>query len=109
MILVPINFASLWFLGQPGSVLIACLAVAGVAFNAIPLWIERGFTSTMAISHVILWVPLVFIIITRLSNSETPLNSEYLTFLIVLLICNLISLAFDIPDVIKWLRDRKRV
>lgn len=108
LILVPINVASLWFIGQPGSVLIASIAIAGIAFNAIPLWFERGFSHTMAIPHVIFWVPLVIILITYLTGSKIILSDEYRYFLVTLLTCNLISLAFDIPDAFRWFRDRKR-
>ncbi len=113
LILVPINVASIWFIGQPGSVLIASIAIAGIAFNAIPLWFERGFTNTMAIPHVIFWVPLVIILIAYLTGSKTILGEElyeeYRYFLVALLICNIISLAFDIPDAITWFRNRKRI
>lgn len=108
LILVPINFFSLWFIQQPGALLIACIAIAGIAFNAIPLFLERGFSSTMAIPHVIFWIPLVIILITYLTNSEKVMSDNYRYFLICLLICNVISLAFDIPDVFKWIKDRKK-
>ena len=109
LILVPINFSSLWFIGETGSVLIASIAIASIAFNTIPLWLERGFSHTMAIPHVIFWVPLAIVLITYLTDSETLLSDEYRYFLIILLVCNLISLAFDIPDVFKRFKDRKRV
>lgn len=109
LILVPINFASLWFIGQPGSVLIAGIAIAGIAFNSIPLFLERGFSSTMAIPHVIFWIPLVVILTTYLTSSEAILSKEYRYFLICLLTINIVSLAFDIPDVFKWFRNRKRI
>lgn len=108
LILVPINFSAVLFIEEPGAFLVASLAVAGVAFNAIPLWIERGFSNTMAISHVVLWIPLVIIIIIDLANSELVLRDNYRYFLMSLLLINLISLAFDIPDVFKWIKDRKR-
>lgn len=106
LILIPVNFSSVWFIGENGSVLIASTAIAGIAFNAIPLWFERGFSHTMAIPHVVFWVPLIIILIVYLTSSESLLSIEYQYFLVGLLICNLISLAFDIPDAYKWLRKR---
>jgi len=107
LILVPINFASLFFISEPKAILIASIAIAGIAFNAIPLWFERGFSTTMAIPHVIFWVPLVFILSIFLISSSAELSNGYRYFLITLLLCNIFSLVFDIPDAFKWFRDRK--
>jgi hypothetical protein len=78
-------------------------------FNAIPIWFDRGFSSAMAIPHVIFWAPLTIILVYYLMISEVFLMDNYRYFLITLLVCNLFSLFFDIPDSFKWLRDRKKV
>jgi len=108
LILVPVNVASLWFIGHPGSVLIASLAIAGMAFNAIPIWFDRGFTTTMAIPHVIFWVPLVAVLIYYLLVSPTVLSDSYRYYLIALLVCDVFSLVFDIPDTFKWFKAREK-
>jgi len=109
VILVPVNIASIWFFGNPGSNLVVSFAIAGLLFNAIPIWLDRGFSSAMAIPHVIFWAPLTIILVYYLMISEVFLTDDYRYFLIILMVCNLISLSFDIPDLFKWLRDRKKV
>mgnify|MGYP003646518228 CR=1 FL=1 len=109
LILVPVNIASIWFIGNPGSSLVVSFAIAGMLFNAIPIWFDRGFSSAMAIPHVIFWAPLTIILVYYLMISEVFLMDNYRYFLITLLVCNLFSLFFDIPDSFKWLRDRKKV
>jgi len=109
LILVPVNIASIWFVGNPGSSIIVNFAIAGLLFNAIPLWFDRGFSSAMAIPHVIFWTPLIIILVYYLMISEVFLTDHYRYFLIILMVCNLISLSFDIPDLFKWFRDRKKV
>jgi hypothetical protein len=108
LILVPVNIASIWFMGNPGSSLVVSFAIAGLLFNAIPIWFDRGFSSAMAIPHVIFWIPLTIILVNYLMISEVVLTDNYRYFLIILMVCNLISLSFDIPDLFKWLRARKK-
>ena len=108
LILVPVNIASIWFVGNPGSSLIVCFATAGLLFNAIPIWFERGFSSAMAIPHVIFWTPLTVFLVYYLMISDVTLTDSYRYFLMILMVCNLISLLFDFPDLFKWLRDRKK-
>mgnify|MGYP003385783715 FL=1 len=108
LILVPVNIASIFFKGNPGSSLVVSFAIAGLLFNAIPIWFDRGFSSAMAIPHVIFWIPLTIILVNYLMISEVVLTNNYRYFLIILMVCNLISLSFDIPDLFKWLRARKK-
>jgi hypothetical protein len=108
LILIPVNIISICFIGNPGSSLIVSLAIAGLLFNAVPLWLERGFSSAMAIPHVIFWTPLTIILIYYLMISEISLIDNYRYFLSILMVCNLISLFFDFPDLYKWLRGRKK-
>ncbi len=109
VILAPVNFATLAFLGHPGSALVAALAIAGIALNIIPLWRDRGFTTAMAIPHVLCWTPLVGVLASLLFFSDVTLAAGYGYFLTVLLACDLLSLRWDIPDTVKWLRNRRTV
>lgn len=95
-------------MGNPGSSLVVSFAIAGLLFNAIPIWFDRGFSSAMAIPHVIFWIPLTIILVNYLMISEVLLTNNYRYFLIILMVCNLISLSFDIPDLFKWLKARKK-
>ena len=106
LILIPVNFVSLLFLDNPNAGLIAFLATIGILLNIIPLWIYRGFTDAMAIPHVLFWVPLCIILVFHLFIYDATMLSAYRNFLLVLLFTNLISLVFDIQDVIKWFRNR---
>ena len=108
LILVPVNIASIFFMGNPGSSLVVSFAIAGLLFNAIPIWFDRGFSSAMTIPHVIFWIPLTIILVNYLMISEVLLTDNYRYFLIILMVCNLISLTFDIPDLFKWFRARKK-
>jgi hypothetical protein len=107
LILIPVNIVSIYFIGNPGSNLIVSLAIAGLLFNTVPMWFDRGFSSAMAIPHVIFWTPLTIIIIYYLMISEISLVDNYRYFLSILMVCNLISLFFDFPDLYKWLSNRK--
>jgi len=107
LFLIPINFASIVFIGNPYSLLIFILASMGIVFNLIPMIIYRGFTDAMAISHVLLWIPLSIILFYLLFSSDNTLNQSYRIYLLILFVTNIFSLVFDIPDSIKWLKQRK--
>ena len=104
LILIPINLTSLFFLDQPMGSWIAALAVFGMAFNAFPLLRDRGFSKMMALPHAVLWIPLVMLVAWMLLLGRFPLGAEFLVFLVLLLVIDVISLAFDIPGAIAWLR-----
>ena len=104
LILVPVNLATLAFIGMPSASLIAGLAMAGLIFNSIPMYLERGFTNAMALPHVIFWLPLIFVLSFQLFFSQLELPSEYHYFLLLLLSCNSFSLVFDIPDSFRWIK-----
>jgi len=106
LILVPINAVALFFIDQPFGKLIASLAILGMAFNMIPMIAERGFGKAMAIPHVILWIPLLFIVTMKALPVATGL---YWKFLMALLVIDVVSLMFDIPDSIKWLKGDRAV
>ncbi|MEM7256462.1 MAG: hypothetical protein AAF404_03635 [Pseudomonadota bacterium] len=101
-ILGPVNLATLAFLKEPGAVLIAVLAIGGVAMVVLLVFITGGFNKVVAAGHILPWVPLVLMIaFTNLGGSEL-----YQTFLKVLMVINTISLAFDFNDLRLWLKLR---
>ncbi len=104
--LIPVNLAPLAFVDQPQGALIAALSVTGMALNIPIIRAARGMTKAMALPHLICWVPLVAIIIMLLTDG-TVLSPEYARFLLLLLVVDLISLAFDLNDSIVWLRERQ--
>lgn len=108
LILVPVNAASIRFLAEPSAGVIALLAIGGMVPNIFIMIGDRRFTNRMAVPHVILWIPLVVFIGYLLFVSDADLSSTYATYLKALLIVNLISLSFDIPETMEWYRTRHR-
>jgi hypothetical protein len=105
LILVPVNAASIFFTSHPYGPVVALLAIFGMAANLIPMVRDREFGSIMALPHLLLWTPLVFIVLFG-ALPNTP-SSGFRTYLFILLIVNIISLAFDYPDAWKWYRKSK--
>ena len=99
-ILVPVNMASLLFVFEPGGILIAFLANIAMMMNLPVMIKDRGFSKMMALPHLIPWGILIAILVFA------PLVAEgnYAIYLKVLLGVDLISLAFDFPDAVKWKR-----
>ncbi len=108
MILVPVNAASIFYITQPSGVWIALLAIGGMAPNLIVMAVERGFSRTMALPHLVLWIPLVVLICCLLTDAQ-PLSGSYTSFLVILLVVDVISLAFDIPDAVKWWKGAREI
>ncbi len=103
--LVPVNLASLYFLSEPLGVWIALLAILGMAPNVLIVLRERGFSKLMALPHILPWTALVAIVV--LARPEQP--ALYVGYLVLLAATNFISLLFDYPDAIKWLRGDRAV
>ncbi len=108
VILVPVNLLPLFFLDQPQGVLIAALAITGMALNLPIMMAARGMSGAMALPHLLCWIPLVIVVAGMLSAAET-LNPNYVRFLWLLLIVDVISLVFDVRDAANWMRNRKAV
>ena len=104
LILVPVNMASLWFLHEPFGIWIAVLANGAMLLNVPVMLKDRGFGKMMALPHLAPWTGLViWLALFRPAGSDC-----YNLYLLLLLVVNTISLAFDYPDAIKWYKgDRK--
>lgn len=108
--LAPINIISLAFIGVDGAIsagLVAALALFGMAPNLPIMMVQRGLGKTMAIPHVLIWTPLVFLVWGLLSNPDVV--GAYRAYLWALLITNAISLAFDYKDTVDWFRGDRGV
>jgi len=103
LILAPVNTASIFFTGETGGWLVAALALGGMAPNLVVMAIERGLSKAMALSHVLLWTPLVVFIVLGLLP-DPAVSGAYFIFLWIVLVVNLISLGFDTFDSVKWFR-----
>ena len=99
-ILVPVNMASLYFYDQPQGMWIAFLAIIAMMMNLPVMLKDRGFSKLMALPHLLPWtILIIWLAFFR------PLGSEaYNTWLLILLVVDTISPAFDYPDAIKWLK-----
>ncbi|MCP5036882.1 MAG: hypothetical protein GY945_04695 [Rhodobacteraceae bacterium] len=105
LILVPVNLASLAFVGLADGRWVALFAVGGMLPNVAIMIRERGLSKAMALPHLVIWIPLVgvvawILLMYRLFGSEPSTN--FMTFLMLLLVTDLISLGFDVPDAWKW-------
>ncbi|WP_127112368.1 hypothetical protein [Shimia sediminis] len=111
LILMPVNLMPLifWVSGAPFWGIFAVLAVGGMALNLPILLIERGFSKAMAFPHILLWTPLVIALGQAVAQGgEGPRDVQDVA-LIVLMAVNLISLAFDYPDAVKWWRGDRAI
>ena len=97
--LMPVNMASVLFIGEPMGLLIAFLANIGMLMNLPVMLYDRGFSKMMALPHLIPWTILVAILLF----ARPEATGTYATFLWILLGADVISLLFDYPDARKWL------
>ena len=105
IVLVPVNSASLLFLGEPSGGWIALLAVVAMLCNVPIMIAERGFSKLMAFPHLPLWTPLVlWLILDRPAGSEA-----FGVYLSILLVVDTVSLAFDYPDAWRWLKGDREI
>jgi hypothetical protein len=102
-ILVPVNMASLYFFNQPYGLWIAFLANIAMMLNLPVMLYDRGFSKLMAFPHLIPWT----ILVAWLLFARPEAAGVYDTYLWVLLVVDVISLAFDYPDAGKWGRGER--
>lgn len=111
-ILVPLNLCSLAYTAEPYGLWLAALAIGGMLPNVLIMAIERGLSSAMAIPHLIFWTPLcglaAWLLYGHFSGMQ-PLSDAYAGFLIALLVTNTVSLCFDYPDTLSWLRGNRSI
>ena len=109
MILAPINLVPLFFIGaHPSAGWIAFLSVMGMLVTLPILLRERGFSAALSFPHLVFWVPLVLILLLRPGFMD-GVEGAYAQVLLVLLIVDLISLAFDVREARKWLRGARAI
>ncbi len=104
-ILMPLNMASLFFIAEPMGLWVAFLTNIAMMMNLPVMIYDRGFSKLMGVPHLIPWTALVVLILLGRPD-VTGLYDWYLT---ALLIANIISLIFDVPDAISWFRGDRAV
>jgi len=108
IILVPVNLATLAFISEPYGLLVAVLAIGGMLPNLGFMATERGLSKAMSLPHLVLWSPLVLLVAWILMTGGA-LDPNYLTFLWILLVIDVISLAFDFPDAWRWYKGDRAI
>lgn len=108
IILVPVNCASVLFLGQVSGLAVLVLALGGMMPNLVLMIAERGFSRAMSFSHLIFWIPLIFLVIWLITG-KANISAGFRAYLYVLLVVDLISLMFDFSDSWKWLHGDRKV
>jgi len=104
-LLMPINMASIFFINESMGILVAFLANIAMIMNIPVMFYDRGMSKLMSIPHLIPWTALVLLIIFYRPEA----TGLYNTFLWVLLVVNLISLAFDYVDALKWIKGDRAI
>lgn len=105
LVLGPINMASMFFINEPMGMLIAFLANIGMLLNIPVMIYDRGVSKLMSIPHLLPWTALVLVILFN----RPAATGLYDTFLSALLIINIISLAFDYVDSMKWIKGDRAI
>ncbi|MEL7453245.1 MAG: hypothetical protein AAGJ50_07740 [Pseudomonadota bacterium] len=101
LVLAPANFLSLALVDGPLGLVIPLLSMLGFIPNLGIAWAQNGFSSAMALPHLIFWVPQVLILGAYLA--QTPANSSlaHIAYASIFVV-NSISLLFDIRETTKW-------
>jgi len=107
-ILFPVNLLTVLFLDQPYGVAVAALAVAGLVGNAVLMIVQCGFSKSMAVPHVVFWVPLMLLLVWIMA-SGAALSPIFAAYLGMLLSLDALSLVFDIRDARDWWRGDREV
>ena len=105
VLLVPINLTSLIYIAEPMGRWIAFWAIIGMLPNIGITIYERGLSKLMALPHLVPWTVLVALLLFVRPEA----SGAYAAYLSILLVTDAISLLFDYPDAIKWLRGDRAV
>jgi len=105
--LVPVNVASLFFVGQGEGVLVAVLAIAGMALNLPIMIATKGMSGAMAFPHLVLWVPLVAICGWLLISGRA--TGGFAAYLVVVGVTDVVSLIWDGRDAADWVKGDRAV
>jgi hypothetical protein len=87
-------------IAEPRSYLIPC----GMMRSSILMFVERGFSKAMALSHVALWISLLLLL-----TYDIATDSIFPNDLMVLFIVDFISACFDVKVSCDWLKGGRTV
>ena len=90
---------------REGKVILASSIVLAVLML---LWhAQVGYTRIVALPHILIWTPLLAYLYSRRKNLASPSLVRWLTTALVLTI--VVSLAFDVTDVIRYILGERAV
>ena len=104
-ILVPVNSAAIFFVLQPSGSWVALLAIGAMLPNIAIMLYERGLSKMMAWPHLLPWSALVLWLLLAMPEG----SAGYGAYLWILLAVDALSLAFDYPDALKWLKGDRTI
>ena len=107
-ILVPANFSGIFLLQYETGFWVMLLGAGGILPNIVLLFINGGMSKVLAISHLIFWIPLHFVLFYLLLN-RPDMNGFEQNYLLLILAINTISLAFDFYDTNEWRKGNRDV
>jgi len=108
--LVPVNAASIFFIGTPIGLWTAISAgLVGVSNTWLALRLG-GLSRALAFPHLVVWIPLCISIAARLTGPDGGSigRTEYI-YGVVVLTTNIISIGFDLVDAYRWIAGERSV
>lgn len=111
LVLVPANAVPFALLETWTGRIAAVAALAVVATNMPIMWIERGMSRLMSVPHLVIWGPLQLVLLLRWAGQigPVPLGPAERALVLLLLVVNGVSLAFDSLDSWRWFRGERDV
>jgi hypothetical protein len=111
LILVPANAVPFALLDTWSGRIAAAAALVVVATNLPIMWIERGMSRLMSVPHLLIWGPLQVGLLLRWTErvGPLPLVDGERALIMLLVVVNGISLAFDALDSWRWFRGERDV
>jgi hypothetical protein len=111
LVLVPVNAVPFALLDTWTGRIAAVAALAVVATNLPIMWIERGMSRLMSAPHLVIWGPLQVVLALRWAEQVGPLpvGPAERRLVLLLLVVNGVSLAFDALDSWRWYHGERDV
>lgn len=88
------------------------IAASLVALTNLPIMIiDGGMSKRMSLLHLLIWGPLEYLLIARLTELGGPSSPSVLEWrlALVIVLVNGISLAFDVLESWRWLKGDRTI
>lgn len=107
LVLVPVNAAAFFLRDTPTGHRASLAAVFIAAVNGPAIIIQRGWGKSLAVPHLIVWIPLLVFAARRMREPDASRRER--AYATTLLIVNGVSVIFDALDTWRWLRGEREV